>query len=180
MKFIGLFFLLLSKVKRRLLMWIYRPMFSRYGKNFVFDPYGLYSFETIEVGDDVFIGPRANFGAIKKIKIGNKVMFGPDVSILAGDHNTMQIGEFMTDVHWKLPENDLDVTIEDDVWIGAKATIMKGVTIGTGSIVAAGAIVTKDVEPFTIVGGIPAKFIKYRFPDEELKKHVEILATKKA
>lgn len=55
-----------------------------------------------------------------------------------------------------------DIIIDDDVWIGAGAIILTGVTIGKGSVIAAGSIVTKDVEPYTIVGGNPAKLIKKR------------------
>jgi acetyltransferase-like isoleucine patch superfamily enzyme len=178
MKFIGKTLFFFHKAKRRLLMYAYRPLFKKHGKNFIFDPYSLFSFETIEVGNDVFIGPRANFGSIKSIKIGNKVMFGPDTSILGGDHNTSQIGEYMADVHWKLEENDLPVTIEDDVWIGAKAIILKGVTVGRGSIIAAGAIVVRDVPPYSIVAGIPAKVVKYRFEEKDLEQHKALLKLK--
>ncbi len=66
----------------------------------------------------------------------------------------------------KLPENDQDIILEGDNWIGANAIILKGVTIGYGSIVAAGAVVTKSVPPYSIVGGVPAKVIKPRFPEQ--------------
>lgn len=58
------------------------------------------------------------------------------------------------------------VVIGADVWLGERAVVLDGVTIGTGAIIAAGAIVTKDVEPYAIVGGCPAKFIKYRFDEQ--------------
>jgi lipopolysaccharide transport system ATP-binding protein len=61
-----------------------------------------------------------------------------------------------------------DITIGSDVWIGAKSTIMSGVRIGHGSIVAAGSLVTKDVEPYSVVGGNPAKHLKYRFEDQQI------------
>jgi lipopolysaccharide transport system ATP-binding protein len=61
-----------------------------------------------------------------------------------------------------------DITIGSDVWIGAKATIMSGVKIGHGAIVAAGALVTKDVEPYSVVGGNPAKHLKYRFDEKQI------------
>ena len=61
-----------------------------------------------------------------------------------------------------------NITIEDDVWIGTNSVILSGVSIGRGAIVAAGSIVSKNVEPYSIVGGIPAKFIKKRFTDENI------------
>lgn len=66
------------------------------------------------------------------------------------------------------------VTIGNDVWIGANVIILPGVTIGDGAILAAGAVVTKDVEPYAIVGGVPAKLIRYRFSEEYRKKMLEI------
>lgn len=85
-----------------------------------------------------------------------------------------------------------DITICNDVWLGTNTTVMAGVTIHNGAVVGAGSIVTKDVEPYTIIAGNPAKFIRYRFteeqrnaleelhiwdlPDEELKK-VDLWAT---
>lgn len=65
-------------------------------------------------------------------------------------------------------------TIGNDVWIGTRAVVMDGVSIGDGAIVAAGAVVTKDVPPFAIVGGVPAKIIKYRFSDDMINKLKEI------
>ena len=75
----------------------------------------------------------------------------------------------------KRPEDDQDVIFEGDNWIGANATILRGVTIGHGAVIAAGAIVTKDVPPFSIAGGVPAKVIKMRFTEEELNEHLAAL-----
>lgn len=75
----------------------------------------------------------------------------------------------------KLPENDAPVVFEGDNWIGANAMILKGVTVGEGAVVAAGALVTKDVPPYTVVGGVPARPVKDRFSPEELARHKEIL-----
>lgn len=66
-----------------------------------------------------------------------------------------------------------EVKIENDVWIGVNATILPGVTISNGAIVAAGAVVTKDVPPYAIVGGVPAKIIKYRFSETEITQLLE-------
>ena len=180
MKWIGLTLIFLKRVLRRLLMYQYRTLFKKVGKNVVFDPFSSFSYQTIEIGDDVYIGPGARFSASKTfIRIGNKVMFGPDVSIRGGDHNTSVVGSYMYDIKKKLPENDQPVIIEDDVWIGTRAILLKGVRIGTGSIVAAGALVTKDVAPYSIVGGIPARLLKKRFKEEILEEHITILAQKK-
>ncbi|MGM9724442.1 MAG: acyltransferase [Prevotella sp.] len=109
--------------------------------------------------------------------IGNKVVFGPKPTIITGDHRIDLIGKYMTDVtvDEKLPENDMPVTIGDDVWVGANVTILKGVTIGRGSVVAAGAVVTKSFEPYSIIGGVPARLLKMRFTEEEILEHERTL-----
>jgi serine acetyltransferase len=67
-----------------------------------------------------------------------------------------------------------DIIVENDVWIGAKATIMSGVKIGNGSIVGSGSVVTKDVPPYAIVVGNPAIVVKYRFTEEQIQKLLDI------
>jgi maltose O-acetyltransferase len=176
MKFVAFFWLFVRKIYKRVLMHILKFAFLKAGKNVIFDPFGEYTYRTIELGSDVFIGSGANLSASKsKIIIGNKVMFGPNVTIRGGNHNSSIVGEFMYDVKEKRPEDDQPVIIENDVWIGTRAVILKGVTIGTGSIIAAGAVVTKDVPPYSIVGGVPAKILKRRFEGEELDKHIQML-----
>lgn len=66
------------------------------------------------------------------------------------------------------------IIVEDEVWIGNNVIVMSGIKIGKGAIVAAGSVVTKDIPPFAIVGGNPAKFIKWRFAEELISKRVEI------
>lgn len=168
----------LGRIRSRLLMYLYRPLFGSYGKNFHFDPDGQYSFATIHVGDDVSLGTRPVLVAAKaKIQIGSKVMFGPEVTIRGGNHTTSYVGRFMVDVrdHEKRPEDDLGVVIEDDVWVGTRAIILHGVTIGRGSIIAAGAVVARSVPPYSIVGGIPAKVLKPRWDVATILKHEESL-----
>lgn len=160
-------------------MILLKPLFRRTGTNFIFDPNSIFSYSTIEVGNDVYIGPGAILTASESsITIGNKVMFGPNVTIMGGDHNTSRVGEYMFDVKEKLPENDLPVTINDDVWLGTGCIILKGITIGQGAIVAAGALVISDVPEYSIVGGIPAKVLKMRFSNDELRAHKDELAKK--
>lgn len=105
------------------------------------------------------------------LTIGKKVIFGPHPTIITGDHRIDVVGKFIIDSHEKLPQNDLPVIIEDDVWTGANVTILKGVTIGRGSVIAAGAVVTKTCPPYSIIGGIPAKILKYRFSIDEILNH---------
>lgn len=133
------------------------------------------SYETVSIGSDVYIGPYALFSAVKGLTIGNKVTFGPRVTIMGGNHNFREVGQYTFDVHEKRDDDDAPVVIEDDTWIGSNAIILKGVTVGHGAIVGAGAIVTKDVPPYAIVGGNPAKVIKYRFTPEEIEQHEKIL-----
>ena len=109
------------------------------------------------------------------IQIGNKVMFGPNVTIIGGRHNTAEIGRFMYDVKEKRPGDDRGVIIENDVWIGTQSIILQGVNLRRGSIVSAGAVVTKDVPPYSIAGGVPAKVIKFRWDVDTILKHEEIL-----
>lgn len=116
--------------------------------------------------------------------IGKKVLFGPKPTIITGDHRIDILGKYMTDVtvEEKFVDGvnvyDQPVVIEDDVWCGANVTILKGVTIGHGSVVAAGAVVTKSFPPYSIIGGIPAKLIKMRFTEEEIMEHERMLTVK--
>lgn len=75
----------------------------------------------------------------------------------------------------KREDDDQDVKFEGDNWIGANSTILKGVTIGEGAVVAAGAVVTKDVPSYSVVGGVPAKVIQMRFNEEEINEHRRML-----
>lgn len=106
--------------------------------------------------------------------IGKKVVFGPRPTIITGDHRIdlrdKEIIDVTREEKWIVDEKgnrtnpfDLPVVIEDGCWIGANVTILKGVTIGRGSVVAAGSVVTRSCEPYSIIGGVPAKLIRKRF-----------------
>ena len=149
------------------------------GKRVYFSPCNsVFLYETMYVGDDVYIGDHADFVASRsKIIINDHVMFAPHVSIRGGDHRYNVVGKFLDEIKDidKLPENDEDIVFEGDNWIGMNATILKGVTIGRGCIVAAGAVVVKSTPRYSIVGGCPAKVLKMRFTEEQIKKHERLL-----
>lgn len=110
----------------------------------------------IQIGNNSGIGDNNYF--IGKVIIGNDVMIGPQVMFIASNHNYKDKTIPMN----KQGTNSKGIFIDDNVWIGARAIILDGVHIKSGTIVGAGAIVTKDTEENSIVGGNPAKIIKYR------------------
>lgn len=154
-----------------------RARFAKCGENVnIGKGCSFYGAENIYVGDDVYIGPKAMFLTTEaKIIMGKKIMFGPEVAIATGNHRTDLLGRYMYDiqVEEKRPEDDQDVIIEDDVWVGMRAIILKGVTIGQGSIIGAGAVVTKDVPPYSIY--LSKDKIIPRFTESEIRKHQEML-----
>lgn len=125
-----------------------------------------YGIGNVSLGNDVSIGERSILMCTRaKIRIGDHVMTGPGVTMITGGHRLDVPGRPMTSISndEKLPENDRDIVLKGDNWIGANAVVLKGVTIGEGAVIAAGAVVTKDVPPYAIYGGVPAKLIKMRF-----------------
>lgn len=141
----------------------------------------MYGPKNIEIGNNVSIGEETLLMCTRaKIHIGDNVMFGPRVTVITGGHRTDVVGRYMISItdEEKRPEDDRDIVFNGDNWVGANATILRGVTIGEGAVVAAGAVVTKDVPPYSIVGGVPAKVIKMRFDEETLAEHIGQLSKK--
>ena len=125
--------------------------------------------ENITLGNNVYIGPGATVLSTRaKIDIGNYVMSGPNLTVITGDHRIDILDRpmmLLNDAD-KLPENDQDVIISDDVWIGSGVTILKGVKVSSHCVIASGAVVTRDVEPeYSIWGGVPARCIGSRIKD---------------
>lgn len=106
-------------------------------------------------------------------------MMGPNVMIRGGNHRTDVIGKRMIEIGLedKLPENDADVIIHEDVWIGANVTILPGVEIGTGSIIGAGSVVSRNVPPYTFHVGTHDIKEWSRFSEAQIKEHLEKLSS---
>lgn len=133
--------------------------------------------------ENVSVG-RMSYGTInvfndrseRKLEIGNFCSIAGEVSFLLGfDHPVDYISTYPFKVYelGQIGADAIskgDIIIDDDVWIGYRATVLSGVHIGQGAVVAAGAVVTKDVPPYAIVGGVPAKVIRYRFSNEIIDK----------
>lgn len=168
---------------RKLYNKIYVPLCKKKmlhcGENVYFSPFdSVFTYENMYVGNNVSIEYHADFVATKsKIIIGDHVVFGPHVSIRGGDHRFDLPGRYIDSIgdNEKLPDNDADVVFEGDNWIGMNVTILKGCTIGFGSIIAAGSVVTKSVPPYSIIGGVPAKVIKKRFSEQEIFEHEQLI-----
>jgi len=114
----------------------------------------------ITFGDGTVIGEQSHITAINKICIGRNVLSGRSLTVTDNGHgrsefNSMNIPPRQRELYSKGP-----VLIEDNVWLGDKVTVLPGVTIGRNSIIAANSVVTKDVPPYSVVGGNPGRIIK--------------------
>lgn len=141
-------------------------------------PVGVFDLSLVEVG-------RCSYGAIdvrsntkNKLQIGNFCSIADKVTFMLGlDHATNFISTYPFETYFFNSTSAVskgDITLEDDVWVGYNATILSGVHIGQGAVIAAGAVVTKDVPPYAIVGGVSAKIIKYRFSKEVIAELLKI------
>lgn len=127
-----------------------------------------------EINNNTYIGDEVNFNGLKihgigKVTIGNYFHSGIDCLFISSNHNYN--GEKIPYDHTHIAK---EIIIEDFVWIGSRAIILGGVTVGEGAIVQAGALVVKDVPPYAIVGGNPAVVIKNR----NIEKFLELKSKK--
>ncbi len=126
---------------------------------------------------DISLGNRVQFGRGCLIqcdcRFGDNILMARDVAFIGrDDHRYDMVGVTL----WDSPRGDTRKTVvEDDVWIGFRVTILAGVTIGRGAIVAAGALVTEDVPRYSIAGGVPARVIGTRFTTEQIVAHEDAL-----
>ena len=152
-------------------------------QNFYNDTYpGCYfDIEKVEIGKKTYGQINAHVSGIdgEMLKIGSYCSIAPSVHfILAGEHRYSCISTFP--FKQKILHSDIDtltkgeIIVGDDVWIGENSTVLSGVKIGQGAVIAAGSVVTKDVPPYAIVGGVPAKTIRYRFPQEIINELMKV------
>ena len=133
---------------------LFPPFTADFGKN-------------ISFGKNVFVNAGCHFQDQGGITIGDGVLIGHNVVLATANHDLEPSKS--RKLYYK------PIVIGDNVWIGSNAVILQGVTVGEWAVVAAGAVVTKNVEPFTIVGGIPAKFIRKVEDDREKFSGVDYL-----
>lgn len=153
----------LGKVSRQLRCMACKYIFKSMGENVNIDRGAKFGAGSqIEIGDDAKIG--VNCQMPDDIKIGNDVMIGPDVLILGHNHDfsNLELPMRLQGIKKAPP-----VSIENDVWIGARVIILPGIKIEKGTIIGAGAVVAKNIPPYSICVGNPARIIKSR---EEIKK----------
>lgn len=159
---------------------IKRKKWRRLNSHNFTNPQNDFNFDLVSVGKGTYGGIYVlTFDDKHKLKIGNYCSIAPDVAfMLSADHPTDLLSTYPYKV--KLLNQPLegvskgDIVVGDDVWFGFRSTIMSGVHIGQGAIIAAGAVVTKDVPPYAIVGGVPAKIIRYRFANEVISELMKV------
>jgi len=139
--------------------------------------------DNVSLGSFTYV---SNNTVIKNSKIGSFCSIGQNCSIGIGKHPTKDFISTHPIFFSSLKQSQItfceqtifkefeEIIIENDVWIGANVIILDGVKISNGSVIAAGSIVTKDVPPYAIVGGVPAKVIKFRFSELEILKLLEL------
>lgn len=146
------------KIARKIRLFFAKKILKECGKNVNIEKGAIFN-STCSIGDFSGIGVNCELNGFGGITIGKYVMMGPETVIYTENHSTARTDIPMQQQGFEKPE---PVVIEDDVWIGRRVIILPGVTIKKGSVIAAGAVVTKDVPAYSVVAGVPAKVVKVR------------------
>jgi len=120
---------------------------------------------SLRCGENIYVGTNSHINQFcrvwaspsSKVVMGDNLLMGPGVKIFSSNHGTDSVSSMNVQSF-----SEKDIIIGNDVWIGANCVVLSGVTIGDGAVIAAGAVVSKDIPPNTIAGGVPAKVIKSR------------------
>lgn len=138
--------------------WIGRRMFTHLGKNSKFRDHNIFADgRNIKIGDN-FISGRYNYYGGGPISIGNNVLMANFIIIETTVHDVEDLSKPIREQS----AHQLTVEIDDDVWVCNRVTILPGVKIGRGSVLASGSVITKNVAPYSVVAGVPARIIKKR------------------
>jgi maltose O-acetyltransferase len=140
--------------------WYYSGLLAHAGDNLrIAEEVIIYNPGMVSVGDNCYLGTGVQlYPWNESITLGNNVLLAAGVRMITRKHGFADSERPMSEQGY----TNAPIIIEDDVWVGFQAIILPGVTIGRGSIVGAGAVVTKDVDSYSIVGGVPARLIKKR------------------
>ncbi|MDA8940075.1 hypothetical protein N9H48_06690 [Pseudoalteromonas marina] len=161
---------ILKKKIRDFLIFLYKKKYENFtvGRDFRLGMPLWFTNVSVKFGDYCYLGPRANIS--NPLAVGDLVLISSDFRVIGNDHGMFNIGVPMRIAE---PEKKALMTtvIESEVWIGQGVTILSGVRIGRGAVIGANSLVNKDIEPYTIVGGVPARKIKARFTEDEVKVH---------
>lgn len=148
--------------------------FGSVGKNVIITPpYTIVNPRNLYIGDSVGIGNNAHISCLNaKCIIKGDAAIAECFTVHTGNHAHIK-GKLISDItEANKPQGyDADVVIEKDVWIGCNVTLLAGITIGRGCTIAAGAVVTKSTPPYAVIGGVPAKFIKFKWTIDEIMQH---------
>ena len=157
---------------------IFKRSFGKIGDNVLLDPPIIIDNPSnVFLDDNTHISSGSHISALNaRFYMGRYSGASNNLSVRTGNH-MMVVGRFYRTItnSEKKPEYDKDVVVKEDVWIGCNVTLLSGVTIGRGAIIAAGAVVNRDVPPYAIAGGVPAKVIKFKWSVDQILKHEEIL-----
>lgn len=145
-----------SSFAKKMRAFFAKRIVSSFGKNVNIERKAHFTPE-LSIGDNSGIGIRCEANGL--VTIGNNVMMGPEVVIYSQSHKYNRTDIPMCEQGFDEPK---EVVIEDDVWLGRRVIIMPGVHIGKGSIIGAGAVVTRDIPEYSVAGGVPARVIRQR------------------
>ncbi len=109
----------------------------------------------VRIGKSTYVGAYASINCMHAVTIGDRCMLGNFVSLIDNDHGTSGTSALQSQ-----PLASAPIVVRDDCWLGEKATVLRGVTIGEGAVVAAGSVVRRDVPPYTLVAGVPARIVR--------------------
>ena len=147
-------------------------MIGRIGRDCIIASGSNLKVENLYLDDFVILQDRINFISNKgKLYVGRFSVISSGCFIIPGKHNLTVGMPFFVNAKYNLGDEELDIVIKEDCWIGAGSILLPGITIGRGAIVGAGSVVTKDVPPYAVVAGAPARIIAIRMSVPDILTH---------